>query len=154
MGELPIVVIAISQCRWRIELNQNALNSAEEETEPLLSSQNRPMSPTSYSPREAATDSGGYRPVVGYIQVANSRNYGTGGTALNTSPSVMRTLENPSLYNSQPREVAPQQQQSPRHFWSSRLNVEQTQSHVSRSVEERDLFQPPQPQPSQQPEQK
>ena len=143
-----------SLCRWRIELNQNALNSAEEETEPLLSSENRPMSPTSYSPREATTASGSgvYRPVVGYIQVANSRNY---GSALNTSPSVMRTLENPSLYNSQPREVAPQQQQqSPRHFWSSRLNVEQTQSHVSRSVEERDLFQPPPPPPPSQPDQK
>ena len=111
------------------------------------------MSPTSYSPREAATasGSGGYRPVVGYIQVANSRNY---GTALNTSPSVMRTLENPSLYNSQPREVAPQQTQSPRHFWSSRLNVEQTQAHVSRSAEERDLFQPPPQPPPSQPEQK
>ena len=119
-----------------MELNQNAINNAEEETEPLLRSdlENRPMAPTSHSPRE--TQTAGYRPVVGYIQVAN-RTY---GTALNTSPSLIRSLESPSLYNAQPREVAPPQ--SPRRFLFGRQN-EQVQNNFSRSVEERDLFRPP-----------
>ena len=47
-----------------------------------------------------AQASGYNRPVVGYIQNSSNRNY---GTAINTrlSPSVIRSLESPSLYNSQ-----------------------------------------------------
>ena len=100
--------------RWRLELSQNAINNAEEaETEPLLASEHLENTSVLSSTSQFTRDQGGgeargrgaqasvyNRPVVGYIQNSNNRNY---GTAINTrlSPSVIRSLESPSLYNSQ-----------------------------------------------------
>jgi len=134
--------------RWRNEerahIAENAINNAVEredndETQPLLlqtdaSQQNRPMSPTSRSPRQ----------VVGYIAspstnatASNRRDYG--------SSSLVRQLGSPSLYSAEQCGVVPSP--SPRRFWQNRQEDEATQQ--SSSAEQRDPFRPPPGHPSQ-----
>ena len=89
--------------------------------------------------------------VVGLISQELSRSYGTvtspavgpgaGVTSppVSTSPSVIRSLESPTLYNAQPRGVVPPP--SPRRFWP-RQN-DNTLQQLGSSVEARDVFRPP-----------
>ena len=153
---------------WRIEertfLSENAINDAEDETRPLLipepTGQERPMSPTSRSPRTEQQTTGGRQAVVGYISNASllttqsasntggqerpqaARNFGDyGSTTTNTvtvSHAVLQRLESPDLYRAQPRGIATEP--SPRRFW--RRQNEDVQQ-MSTSVEARDIFRPP-----------
>ena len=131
--------------RWRNEeraqhIAENAINNAveqdeDDETQPLLApsqQQDRPMSPTSRSPRQ----------VVGYIaspttraETSNRTDYGT---------SLVRQLESPTLYNTQQCGVVPSP--SPRRFWQPRQEEPIQQSS---SAERRDPFLPPPGHPSQ-----
>ena len=127
-------------CSWRNEeqasLAENAINAAAEgegneegdERQPLLTGRNRPMSPTSRSPRQ--------HQVVGYIEPppSNSNASNAGDTSYG-SLSLRRSLESPTLYNAQPRGRVP----SPKRFWQN----QQDEPVQSSSAEARDPFRPP-----------
>ena len=133
--------------RWRNEerasLAENAINAATEEDhdgerQPLLAAtarpldrNNRPMSPTSRSPRQ--------QQVVGYIEappVTNASASAPAGDNTYGSLSLRRSLESPTLYNAQPRGRVP----SPKRFWQQNQQEELAQSS---SAEARDPFRPP-----------
>lgn len=114
-------------------LADNAINDAEDEHRPLIETRHEIES------NEATQQEQQHRPaVVGYIR----REYGSN---LATSPSVLASLESPSLYNAQPPGVVPPA--SPRRFWRGHQNDER--QFMSTSVEQRDFFRPPPGHPSQ-----